>query len=128
MPRARLELARLSAADFESAASTDSATGANGGRIIPESLLRFKRIRAGKGLGEGAGDDGGGAGLAVRRHPFELDQHGAGQAFVEFAAARHADGAQLDADLAGEVVADRIAVDEAVEVGEAAGGGGAAPK
>jgi hypothetical protein len=42
VPRARLELARLSTADFESAASTDSATGACGGRIIPESLLSFK--------------------------------------------------------------------------------------
>ncbi len=49
MPRARVELARLSAADFESAASTDSAIGAQvremrikGGRIIPDSATPHK--------------------------------------------------------------------------------------
>jgi hypothetical protein len=46
VPRAGLEPAHLSAADFESAASTDSAIGANRARIIPESSARFKRIPA----------------------------------------------------------------------------------
>ena len=62
VPREGLEPSHLSAADFESAASTDSAISADGGGIIPESLFWFKRIRAGKGIREGAGDDHGRAG------------------------------------------------------------------
>ena len=80
MPRARVELARLSAADFESAASTDSATGAIGGRIIPESLLRFKRFRTGEGFGQGSGDQRGRAHGGVGRHALDVDGHGAHQA------------------------------------------------
>jgi hypothetical protein len=43
VPGEGLEPSRLSAADFESAASTDSATPAGGGRIIPEAQRRSKR-------------------------------------------------------------------------------------
>ena len=77
VPRARLELAHLSAADFESAASTDSATGAIGARIIHESPPGFKSIAAREGFGEGSGDQRGGANSGLWRDAFDMDDDGA---------------------------------------------------
>ena len=120
VPRARLELAHLSAADFESAASTDSAIGANGGRIIPESLLWFKRLGAWKGFREGGGDQGSRAVLGIRRLPVEVGEDRAHQTVGEVGAFGQAEGVELHAYRFGQKVADCVAVGKALDVADAA--------
>ena len=120
VPRARLELAHLAAADFESAASTDSATGASGGRIISESLARFKQLGAREGARERGSDQRGRAAFRVGRLPVQVRQDRTHQAAGEIAALWQAERIQLYSHRFGQVVADGVAIDEAFQVAETA--------
>ena len=120
VPRARLELAHLSAADFESAASTDSAIGANGGRIIPESLLWFKRLGAWEGFRERGSDQRGRTAFRIRRLPVEVGEDRAHQTVGEIGALGQTEGVELHPHRFGQKVADRITVDKAFDVSDAA--------
>jgi hypothetical protein len=53
--------------------------------------------------------------------PFEVGEYGAHQAVGQILVFGQAEGVELDADFFGQIVADRIAVGKAGNVGDAAG-------
>ena len=117
VPRKGLEPLHLAAADFESAASTDSATSAEEGEL---SLNRCAltslagayaaSLRAGEGLGQGAGNQGAGVGVGSRRLLLEVGDDRPQETVLDIAVGGQAQRVQLDAHLAREKVGDSVAI------------------
>jgi hypothetical protein len=57
----------------------------------------------------------------VGRHALDVDGHGAHQAHRQIRVVGQAESIEFDADLLGQVIADRVAIGKAGDIGDAAG-------